>query len=581
MSPPHESTPLLSGGDGGEGAITAYTTPILVSNSDSITKPNGATAAVDEESSPVRSDQQDPDVPLIPGVRLEYIVPAMAVGIFLAALDNTIVVASYGRIGTEMKELNRTSWISTAYLLTTTSFQPLYGRLSDIFGRKACLLFAYTVFGIGCLLCGLSSNMTQLVASRAVAGIGGGGMTTVASILMSDVVALRKRGTWQGILNIVFACGSAIGGPLGGFLADTVGWRWAFLGQAPLTLIAILVVSTMLHLPPAVPKPGATAQDMSTKARLKRVDFAGALTLVTAIFTFLVSLDLAANSLVYTITSPLTLSLLGGSITLFTAFYFIELSWSAEPFCPPAVVKRREVFSPCVANFCSFGGFFIILFHIPLYYQAAMGTTAAVAGQRLIPAIIGGVVGSLAGGIYMQKTGNYYWLTFWSYFILFAGSAVMATFMGISATWLSADLRVWILNTAIMCMGFGNGIGVTSTLIALISNASSAEQAVVTAISYLFRSLGSVLGLSVSAGLIQRGLRRRLVAELGSGKAAEKIIQRVRTDLDSIWALDPKTALVVRRSYQGAVSETILFSVVLCLGAWVASWWIREVRVKK
>lgn len=130
-------------------------------------------------------------------------------------MDNTIVVSSYGAIGTDLKALSKTSWIATAYLLTTTSFQPLYGKLSDIFGRKPALLFAYAIFGIGCLGCGLARSLGEIVAARAFAGIGGGGMTTVVSILVSDIVPLRSRGTWQGVLNIVFASGAAVGGPLG------------------------------------------------------------------------------------------------------------------------------------------------------------------------------------------------------------------------------------------------------------------------------------------------------------------------------------------------------------------------------
>ena len=125
------------------------------------------------------------------------------------------MVSSYAAIGNDLHELNRTSWIATAYMLTTTSFQPLYGKLSDIFGRRACLLFAYTIFGLGCLGCGLSTSLGQLVSARAFSGIGGGGMTTVVSILVSDLVPLRSRGSWQGVLNIVFASGAATGAPLG------------------------------------------------------------------------------------------------------------------------------------------------------------------------------------------------------------------------------------------------------------------------------------------------------------------------------------------------------------------------------
>lgn len=117
--------------------------------------------------------------------------------------------------------------MSIRYFITLTSFQPLYGKLSDIFGRKGCLLFSYAVFGIGCLGCGLAQDMVQLCLARAVAGIGGGGMNSVVSILLSDIVPLRERGVWQGYLNIIFAAGTSTGAPLGGLLADSVGWRWS------------------------------------------------------------------------------------------------------------------------------------------------------------------------------------------------------------------------------------------------------------------------------------------------------------------------------------------------------------------
>lgn len=124
-------------------------------------------------------------------------------------------MASYGQIGSDLKALNLTSWIATSYFLTLTSFQPLYGKLSDIFGRKQCLLFAYAIFGIGNLFCGLARNINELIAARVFQGIGGGGMTTVVSILMSDIVPLRDRGVWQGIINIIYATGSGTGAPLG------------------------------------------------------------------------------------------------------------------------------------------------------------------------------------------------------------------------------------------------------------------------------------------------------------------------------------------------------------------------------
>jgi hypothetical protein len=154
--------------------------------------------------------------------RMKFIFPAVAIGVFLAAADGTIIISSYGKIGSELDALNKTSWIANAYFLTLTAFQPLYGKLSDIFGRKACLLFAYSVFGLGCLFCGVAQDINQLIASRAFAGVGGGGMTTIVSIMLSDIVTLRERGKWQGYINIVYATGAATGAPLGGKLKGNI-----------------------------------------------------------------------------------------------------------------------------------------------------------------------------------------------------------------------------------------------------------------------------------------------------------------------------------------------------------------------
>lgn len=142
------------------------------------------------------------------------------------AIDQLLVVACFAKIGNDLSALNSTSWIATSYFLTLTSFQPLYGKLSDIFGRKECLLFAYSVFGIGTLGCGLARDIDQLCVARAISGIGGGGMNSVVSILLTDLVPLRERGMWQGYMNVIASVGMSLGAPLGGVLADSVGWRW-------------------------------------------------------------------------------------------------------------------------------------------------------------------------------------------------------------------------------------------------------------------------------------------------------------------------------------------------------------------
>jgi len=322
--------------------------------------------------------------------------------------------------------------------------------MSDIFSRKACLLFAYLVFGLGCLFCGLAQNMNQLIAARAFAGIGGGGMTTVVSILLSDVIPLKERGTWQGYINIIYATGAGIGAPLGGILADGIGWRWALLGQAPLCLVAFLAVAIVLKLP--------KRNEANWREKLKRIDFLGAVILVGAVFCLLFGLDRGSNT---TWSSKTTLVTLCTAFPLFALFVFVEVKVAPEPFAPGHIIFERSLFACYLCNFFSFAGWLSCLFYIPLYYQAVDGHSATKAGVLLIPGIVAGVSGSLFGGVYMQKTGKYFWITVMAYTSLVVGMILITLFSGVVK-----NATIGIISGQVVC-GFANGIGVTTSLIAL------------------------------------------------------------------------------------------------------------------
>jgi MFS family permease len=382
--------------------------------------------------------------------KMIYIFPAIAIGVFLSAADQTLIVSSYGIIGTDLNALNKTSWIATAYFLTLTSFQPLYGKLSDVFGRKHCLLFAYIVFGLGCLFCGLAQNINQLIAARAFAGIGGGGMTTVVSILLSDVVTLRERGKWQGYVNIIYASGAGAGAPLGGLLADTVGWRVGFIAQAPMCLLAFIAVAAILHLP---------KQDASHwRDKLRKIDFLGASILVLGVSALLFGLDRGSNT---AWRDKYTLAALCVCVPLFVLFVFIEMKIASEPFAPGHIIFNRSLFACYLCNFFSFGGWLAAIFYIPLYFQAVESLTATQAGIRLIPCIVCGVCGSLFGGFYMQRTGKYYWITLICYSTLVLGLVFILLFSGVVVN----SVPGLIVGT--MISGFSNGVGVTTSLIGL------------------------------------------------------------------------------------------------------------------
>ncbi|MCJ1431833.1 hypothetical protein MMC27_001188 [Xylographa pallens] len=534
---PTESSPLLSG------ASTAYLEPAdapegILSDSGSINGyPNKLSQDGDEERQAPET-QRGAQYEGMPEVKkqLKYILPAIAVGIFLSAGDQTIIVSCYGKIGSELHALNNTSWIATAYFLTLTSFQPLYGKLSDIFGRKPALLFGYAVFGIGCLCCGLARNMNELIAARAFAGIGGGGMTTVVSIMMSDIVPLRERGTWQGIINIIYASGAGIGAPLGGIISDSISWRWAFIGQFPLCVLAFFSVLFALKLP--------KTESSHWKTKLARIDFPGAFVLVSAVFTLLLGLDRGSN---VSWSAPISVVSLCLALPLFILFVFVEHNYAAEPFAPGHIIFERSLFACYLCNFFSFGGWLACLFYIPLFFQTVDSFSATQAGVRLLPGICASVSGSLFGGLVMQKTGKYYILTILAYASLTLGVLLVLLFTGVAMN------NTWGISVGLVFAGFGNGIGVTTTLISIIANAPPEDQAVATACSYLFRSLGSVVGLSISATVVQQSLRNQLRDKLNSGRDADEIVRKVRESLDVIKTLEPTVAGIVRKCYACAL----------------------------
>lgn len=502
----------------------------------------------------------------VPEIRqtLKYILPALSIGIFLSAADQTIIVSSYGRIGSDLNALNLTSWIATSYFLTLTSFQPLYGKLSDIFGRKACLLYAYGVFGLGCLFCGLSQDIKQLIAARIFQGIGGGGMTTVVSIMMSDIVPLKDRGLWQGYINIIYASGAACGAPLGGFLADSIGWRWAFVGQAPLCLIAFISVFSVLKL--------RQKDEKNWRRKLGRVDFRGAIVLVLAVFCMLLGFDRGSN---VSWSIPLSYAPLIASAVLFTLFVLVEMRYAAEPFAPGHIIFDRSLFAGYLCNFFSFGGWLAGLYYIPLFFQAVDGHGAAGSGARLLPGIVAGVSGSLFGGYMMRRTGKYYWLTITAYTLLCLGLIVIFLFAGTIVN------STWGISVGMVLCGFGNGIGVTTSLIALISNAAPEDQAVTTACSYLFRSLGSVIGISLSSTVVQQSLRKCLIQDFGSGRDADDIVQHVRQSLEYLELVEPEVRDIVRKCYGCAVRDGFALMIGICFFALVSSFFIKETRLSR
>lgn len=299
------------------------------------------------------------------------------------------------------------------------------------------------------MACGFARTIGELIAARAFAGIGGGGMTVCVSIMLSDIVSLRDRGTWQGYINLVYASGAAAGAPLGGLLAETIGWRWSFIAQGPLCLIALITVAAVLQLP--------KQEDSHWKEKLAKIDFLGALVLIIAIFGLLVGLDRGSN---VGWSNPITIAGLC-TTPLFIVFVLIEKYFAKHPFAPGEIILARSLVACYLCNFFAFGGWLAAIFFLPLYWQVTFGYGASQAGLLLVPSILCGVSGSLFSGIYMRRTAKYYWITVIAYSNLTIGLSVILLFAGVFIR----SLPVMIVGSCICA--FSNGIGVTTTLIGL------------------------------------------------------------------------------------------------------------------
>ncbi|KAK2464732.1 hypothetical protein APHAL10511_003308, partial [Amanita phalloides] len=431
---------------------------------------------------------------------MTYVI-SMAIGLVLVAMNGNMVFTTYASIGSELNQLQSASWIPTAYMVTQTSFQPLAGKLSDIFGRKACLVASYVIYTFGCLVFGLSTSMTYLIIGRAISGIGSGGITILVTIIMSDVVPLRVRGTWQGVITLISAIGSLIGAPLGGLFVDSIGWRWPFLLQVPLFAIACLAVQLTLRLP-------ATKRS----ANLKRIDFGGAITLVLAILFLLLGLDRGGN---VTWSDWRTVGSLIASAIFTALFVFTEMHIASEPFAPTRIVANRALLPCYITNFFGAAALSILAFYIQLFCQAVEGMSASKVSVIWVFSTLAGMVGSLSSGFILQHTGRYYSVTVISYLLIVVGTGIAFLSSGV------VILSTFGLAIGMCVTEIGSASGITTTLISLIAHAGQADQATATAMTYLFRSLGCVIGVFAGGTLVQNTLRNLLQKRLSGDDVQE------------------------------------------------------------
>ncbi len=270
---------------------------------------------------------------------------------FLSGFDGTITASTYAVIGSEFNAANTISWLTTSYLITSTAFQPLYGRFSDVLGRRTCFFTATITFLLGCLGCALAPDIITLNLMRALTGLGGGGLMTMATIINSDLIPFKERGMYQACQNVLHGFGSICGASLGGLIADTIGWRWCFLCQVPISAFAFMVGHLVIKEDERKISPDQeTATCVGHTSKWKRIDLAGALLLVLGLSAQLAAMSMGGNN--YPWSDIRVIMALVVSVFLLVAFVLVEMRTKAIAVMPMSMLKGTLAVSNLISNVC-------------------------------------------------------------------------------------------------------------------------------------------------------------------------------------------------------------------------------------
>jgi EmrB/QacA subfamily drug resistance transporter len=491
------------------------------------------------------------------------ILAGLLLGMFLAALDQTVVSTAIRTIADDLNGYDLQAWATTSFLITSTISTPLYGKLSDMYGRRGFYLFAIAVFVIGSMLCGLADSMYQLAAFRALQGIGAGGLMSLALAIVADIVPPRQRSKYQGYFMAIFGTSSVLGPVIGGFLSGQssilgiTGWRWIFYVNVPLGILAFAVVVKVLHLP-------HTRRD-------HRIDWPGALALITFLVPLLI---VAEQGRTWGWGDATSLVCYAVSAVGFVLFLLAERAYQDEALLPLRMFRNRTFTVTSLSGIVLGAGMFGGILLLPQYLQIVHGSSPTEAGLQMIPLVLGIMSGSIIAGQTIARTGKY------KPFPL-VGVVFIVAALGSLSRIVGADTSVWTLVPFMVLMGLGLGFNFQPVILAVQNAVKPTEIGVATSSVTFFRQMGGTLGTAVFLSVLFSRLPGDIRAAVSSAAAGDpRVAQAVQsgqlnagTDLSDtsfIQQLPPFLATPIKTGFSNSIDVVFLIAaVIVALGFFV------------
>jgi EmrB/QacA subfamily drug resistance transporter len=431
--------------------------------------------------------------------RTWLVLASVMAGMLLAAVDQTVVGTAMPRVIADLNGMSHYAWVAIAYLLASTASMPIWGKLSDAYGRKVFFIVGMLLFMAGSALCGQAHSMTELILFRALQGLGGGAMMPINQAIIGDLFPAKERGKWIGLLMSVFGLATIIGPTLGGYITDNLGWRWVFYVNLPVGIPALILA--------------AIALPAHVSLRKHRIDYGGATILLAAAVSLLLAFSLGGST--YPWGSTTIIGLFAFSVVAWVAFVLYE-NRAAEPILAPALFKNRTFAVSSVAGFIAMAGMFGAIMFLPLFVQGVLGETATDSGVVLTPLMLGFIASSIIGGQILSRTGRYKWMIIISFVITVVGLYLLST-MGV-------DISHGTLVLYMVITGLGMGVSMGAFTIVVQNAFPLSRLGEVTAGMQFFRSIGGTIGLAVFGTVLNNqfssAMQGRLPAALKTAATA-------------------------------------------------------------